>query len=178
VDPRAIFGLSVLGGFVAWGLFAACWVWPRLRTLPRERALAILVVPHAFRFVGLSFLVEGVVAPSLPRGFAVPAAYGDLGATLLAMLAMVALDRRWSWAIAVVWLLNLWGAADLLLAFVNGPRVGLTPSMLGAAFFIPTALVPGLLTAHALSFRLLFARAAQRRAVAAPGSLRFSSLFW
>jgi hypothetical protein len=168
VDPRALFGLSILLSFAASGLLAACHIWPRLRTLPRERALALLAVPHAFRFVGLSFLVPGVVAPSLPSGLAEPAAYGDLVATLLAILAMIALDRRWSRAVPILWLMNAWGAADLLLAYYNGLRLGLRPDMLGAAFFIPTALVPFLLTAHALSFRLLWAGAKQRRHVSSP----------
>ena len=39
---------------------------PRLLTLPRDDGLRLLVVPHAFRFVGLSFLVEGLVSPALP----------------------------------------------------------------------------------------------------------------
>jgi hypothetical protein len=168
VDARAAFGLSVLLGFAASGLLAACHGWPWLRSLPRERALAVLTVPHAFRFVGLSFLIPGVVGSSLPAGFAGPAAYGDLIATLLAMAAMVAFDRGWWSAIPLTWLMNALGAADLLFAFYRGVRVGLEPHMLGAAFYIPTAFVPFLLTAHLLSFRLLLAGATQRRHVALP----------
>jgi hypothetical protein len=56
-------------------------------------------MPHLFRFVGLSFLVPGVVSPELPRAIAVPAAYGDLGAAILALIATLALARRASWAI-------------------------------------------------------------------------------
>jgi hypothetical protein len=43
-----------------------------------------LVVPHTFRFIGLSFPVPVVVSPSPPQAFADPAAYGDLAAALLA----------------------------------------------------------------------------------------------
>jgi hypothetical protein len=46
---------------------------------------------HSFRFVGLAFLVKGVVSPELPAAFAVPAAYGDLIAAVLALLALAAL---------------------------------------------------------------------------------------
>src|SRR5262249_6350716 len=140
-------------------LFAALHVWPRLPALPRNDALALLVVPHAFRFVGLSFLVTGVVSPSLPAAFAVPVAYGDLITAFLALTAMVALARRWSWAVPLVWLMNAWGTADLVFATYRANLLGVdrVAGMLGAAFFIPTALVPMLLTAHALSFRLLLA---------------------
>jgi hypothetical protein len=46
---------------------------------------------HGFRFVGLAFLVKGVVAPELPAAFAMPAAYGDLIAAVLALFALAAL---------------------------------------------------------------------------------------
>jgi hypothetical protein len=154
-DVRVIFGLSTLLGFAAAALFAGYYVWPKLRGIPRDRALSILVVPHMFRFVGLSFLVEGVVSPELPARFAVPAAYGDMVTALLAMLAAVALHRQWSIARSLVWVMNAFGTCDLLLAFYNGGVNQLDPTLLGAAFFIPTALVPLLLAAHALSFRLL-----------------------
>jgi len=100
-------------------------------------------------------LVPGVVSPLLPAGFAVPTAYGDLGAGILAIVATIALANRASWAKSSVWLFNLWGAADFLLAFYDGPHVGLQPGMLGAAFFIVTAVVPPLLVTHALIFRLM-----------------------
>jgi hypothetical protein len=96
VDIQAIFGLSVLMSFVAFGLVTKLYIWPRLRILERDAALLPLVVPHTFRFIGLSFLVPGVVSPSLPSAFAAPAAYGDLVAAILAVAATIALSRRMS----------------------------------------------------------------------------------
>lgn len=108
-----------------------------------EPGLAFLVSPHMFlRFIGLSFLVPGVVSPSLKDGFAVPAAYGDLVAGILAILAAVALVKRASPAIAAVWLFNIWGAADLIFAFYEGVHLQIEPGALGASFFIVTAVVP------------------------------------
>ncbi len=156
MDVRAVFGLSVLMSFLAFGVVTTLYIWPRLRGLDRCAALVALVVPHTFRFVGLSFLVPGVVSPSLPPAFAAPAAYGDLVAAVLALAATLALSRRASWAIGLVWLFNLWGAADLLFAVYQGQvgvRIG--PGALGAAFFIPTTVVPPLLVTHGLIFWLL-----------------------
>jgi hypothetical protein len=114
------------------------------------------LMPHTFRFIGLSFLVPGVVSPSLPAAFAAPAAYGDLAAAILAVVATMALSRRASLATLLVWLFNVWGAADLLFAFYQGLfGVQLDVRMLGAAFFIPTAVVPPLLIIHGLIFWLL-----------------------
>jgi hypothetical protein len=73
---------------------------------------------RGFRFIGLAFLAKGVVAPELPAAFAVPAAYGDLIAALLALVALAAL--RSGVGIPLVWAFNLWGTADLLYAFYQG----------------------------------------------------------
>jgi hypothetical protein len=152
----AIFGISILMSFVSSGVLAKLYVWPRLRMMKREHALIPLVAPHMFlRFIGLSFLVPGVVSPSLPAAFAAPAAYGDLAAGILAIIATIALSKTASWAIAAVWLFNLWGASDFLFAMYQGPRIQIDPGALGAAFFIPTAFVPPLLVTHFLIFRLL-----------------------
>src|SRR5438128_656347 len=90
---------------------------PRARTMERDDALVALVVPHTFRFIGLSFLVPGVVSASLPSAFAAPAAYGDLVAAILAFVATISLSKRVSYATMLVWLFNVWGTADFLFAF-------------------------------------------------------------
>jgi hypothetical protein len=152
--PLAIFGISVGLSFVVWGIIAAQYLWPALRNLPRTSALRLLLLFHSFRFIGLAFLVPGVVSPNLPDAFARPAAYGDLIAALLALLALAGLRRRLG--IGMVWVFNLWGCADLLYAFYQGLiGVGIKPGQLGAAYFIPTAVVPLLFITHGLVFRLL-----------------------
>jgi len=162
----ALFGISILMCFVAFGLFSKVHLWPWLRARPTGDALRILLVPHTFRFVGLSFLVPGVVGPSVPSAFAVPAAYGDLIACGLAIASTVALSRDVSWALGLVWLFNLWGTGDLLLAFYHGLSTGLDAGALGAAFYIPTTLVPALLVIHVLIFRLLLELRSARRPAA------------
>jgi hypothetical protein len=156
MDVRAIFGIDMLMSSVSSVVAGMVYVWPQLRKIETERALAVLVTPHLFlRFIGLSFLVPGVVSPGLPAAFAVPAAYGDFFAGLLAIIATVALARRAAAARALVWLFNVWGAADLVFAGYQGRQVQLAPGALGAAFFIITVLVPPLLVTHALIFGLL-----------------------
>jgi hypothetical protein len=154
VPALAIFGISVALGFVAWGIVAAQYLWPALRSQPWAHALRPILVLHSFRFIGLSFLVPGVVSPDLPAAFALPAAYGDLLAAVLALLALAALPGRLG--IVLVWVFNLWGTVDLLHAFYQGVfGVGFKPGQLGAAYFIPTVVVPLLLITHGLVFRLL-----------------------
>jgi hypothetical protein len=153
MPPLALFGISVAFGFIAWGIFTAQYLWPELSRRSRAAALRPLLILHSFRFIGLSFLVPGVVAPELPAAFARPAAYGDLIAAVLALLALVTLRSRLG--IPLVWLFNIWGTADLLYAFYQGNSLAIEPGQYGAAYFIPTVIVPLLLITHGVVFRLL-----------------------
>jgi len=156
MDVRVIFGFSALMSFVSCVVIAQIYVWPWLRARARDQALVSLVAPNMFlRFIGLSLLVPGVVSPALPPAFAVPAAYGDFVAGILAITATIALAKHAFWAIAAVWVFNVWGAADLLFAFYSGLHAQLQPGTLGAAFYLLTAIVPPLLVTHFLVFGLL-----------------------
>jgi hypothetical protein len=116
---------------------------------------------HAFRFIGLAFLVPGVVSPDLPAAFANPAAYGDLATSLLALLSIATLGSRLG--TMIVWVFSIVGTVDLLNAFYQGNRLGMTPGQQGAAYFIPTVLVPLLLVTHGLVFRILIGTTAVRQ---------------
>src|SRR5262245_52857528 len=100
MNPQALFGISILMSFVSYVVIAILFVSPWLRTLNRNDALTRLVAPHMFRFIGLSFLVPGVVSSQLPAAFAIPAAYGDFVAAILAVIATIGLSKRSSWAVA------------------------------------------------------------------------------
>src|SRR5262245_66171996 len=106
MDPQALFGITVVMSFVSSAVAAMLFVWPHIRTMNRNDALVRLIAPHMFRFIGLSFLVPGVVSSRLPAAFAVPAAFGDLIAAVLAILATIGLSRRAGWSVASSWLFN------------------------------------------------------------------------
>ena len=151
MDIQAIFGLQFLLSLLAWGVTAGFLLSPRLAQLPQHEALLWLSVPHAFRHVGMVFLVPGVVDQPLPTQFAGPAAYGDLATGVLALFAIIALRSRWSVALVLVWLFNIVGTVDLANALRH---VDVAPRF-GAAWYIPTMLVPLLLVTHFLIFKRL-----------------------
>jgi hypothetical protein len=157
MNTHALLVLSALTSLVASVVAANLWIWPRLRLMNRIDALTPVVAPHMFlRTIGLSFLVPGVVSTSLPGAFAAPAACGDFVAAVLAIAATLSLAKRAAWAVALVWVFNVWGAADLLNAIYQANiRAKIDPGSLGAAFYIPTAIVPPLLVTHALIFLIL-----------------------
>src|SRR5216683_8427276 len=127
---RAFFGISVAFGFIAWGVVTQQYIWPALRSRRLADALRPVLLFHSFRFVGLAFLVPGVVSPNLPIEFARPAAYGDVATAVLALCAFATLRSRLG--MVLVWTFNAWGSADLLYAFYQGNRTQLEPGLQGA----------------------------------------------
>ena len=154
MDTQAIFGLQFFLSLVVWGVIAKWSVTPWLGTKSAHEALFWLTLPHAFRHIGMVFLVPGVVAQPLPDAFAIPAAYGDLVTGVLALLGLIALRTGWAGALALVWLFNIVGTVDLLNALRH---VNVAPNF-GAAWYIPTFLVPLLLVTHFMIFVRLLKR--------------------
>ena len=150
---QLIFFASILFSFIAWGVVTARYIWPELRLRPTAEALRPLLILHSFRFIGLAFLVPDVVSTDLPAAFAQGAAYGDTIAAALALVSLLLLPR--GAGIAMAWIFNVWGTADIVNAFYQGNASGLLAGQLGAAFFLPTFVVPLLLITHGLAFRIL-----------------------
>src|SRR5215472_13130709 len=123
------FFVSIAFSFIVWGIVAARYIWPELRRRERAEALRPLLILHSFRFVGLAFLVPGVVSPDLPVAFAHSAAYGDLIAATLALLSLLLLPS--AAGVAAAWIFSLWGSADILNAFYQANHTGLSAGQLG-----------------------------------------------
>lgn len=159
MDDRALFGLSVVLGLMAWAAVCVTYVWPWVSQKPFAEAARPLIMLHLFRFVGASFLIPGVAGAALSSDFAVPSAYGDLFAVVLAWVALATLRR--SGGVVSLWVFNVWGTLDLLFAFYKGTVGGdFQPSAFGATFYIPTLYVPLLFCSHFMLFALLLKQSA------------------
>ena len=166
MQSRLAFFVSIAFSFIAWGIVAARYIWPALRLRQRAEALQPLLILHSFRFIGLAFLVSGVVSPDLPSAFARSAGYGDIVAAVLAVLALISLPS--ASGVVIAWIFNIWGTADLFNAFYQANHAGLTAGQLGATYFIPTFIVPLLLITHGLGFQILL----QHQTLSAVGQSR------
>ena len=166
----ALFGISVAFGLAAWGAVAWQYLWPALRERSSPGNLKPILLLHGFRFLGLAFVIPGVVSPDLPAAFAEPVAYGDLISAVLALLALATLGTRSGALLA--WLFNIFGTADLLFGFYLGGRISLpdTQGLLGAGYFVLTAYVPLLFITHGLAFQILL-----RGKVAVPSRSKLST---
>src|SRR6202007_2943130 len=123
------FFMSIAFSFIAWGIVTARYIWPGLRFRQRAEGLRPLLILHRFRFIGLAFLVPGVVSPDLPSAFAHSAAYGDIIAAILALLSLLLLPS--AAGVGIAWIFNLRGSADLLNAFYQANHSGLLAGQLG-----------------------------------------------
>src|SRR5258708_35611438 len=156
MSRQIIFSLDVVLGYIAWLLCFSTYVWPRLKAMDSVNAQRSIATFHSFRFIGLVFLVPGVLGPNLPANFAEFAAYWDLATELLAILALLTVRVR-----ALFWVLvatfNIVGIIDLLLDYHHATNGGLSamPGQLGAAYVIPVIIVPALMITHVAAFYLL-----------------------
>jgi hypothetical protein len=112
------FFVSIAFSFIAWGIISARYIWPELRLRERAEALRPSLILHSFRFIGLAFLVPGVVSPDLPSAFVHSAAYGDIIAAVLALFSLLLLPS--AAGVAAAWIFSIWGSADILNANCQG----------------------------------------------------------
>src|SRR5215472_3908322 len=85
-----ILTLNLLFSTIVFAIAAKLYLLPMLPRLePRSVVLPILLL-HALRHLGLMFLAPGAVLPGIPEQFAYPAAFGDLIAAALALIAIAA----------------------------------------------------------------------------------------
>ncbi len=167
MESLQIFGLQFILSMIVVTLIAKWYVAPWLGEKPTHMALGILILPHAFRHIGLTFLTPVVVADAMPSSFAASAGYGDLASGLLAILAMIALRRNWGAALLLVWLFNITGTVDLL----NALRQAEAVPHFGATWFIPTFLVPMLFVTHVMIFARLLKKGEENTKSLQPQSI-------
>ena len=155
MSPETLFRIHLVFGYVAWLLCFGAYIWPRLKSMDRVEAQRAIATLHSFRFLGLVFMLPGVVG-NLPAGFATFAAYGDFATGLLAMMALLTVRIRplfWLFVVAF----NLVGVTDLIVDYYHAIQLDLPAiaGQLGATYAIPIIYVPLLMITHVVSFYLL-----------------------
>jgi hypothetical protein len=113
-----ILTVNLLFSTLVFWIAAKIYLIPRLHELrPRSVLLPILLL-HAFRHLGLMFLAPGGTYAGIAPQFAYPAAFGDLLAALLAVVAIPAVALNARGARLLVWVFNVEGSVDLIAAIV------------------------------------------------------------
>ena len=163
--------LSYAVAFVAFSLVGRWYLWPAINGRPPRSALPPLLLFASFRVNGLMFLMTGLVSPQLPKAFAVPTAYGDLTAAVLALLALWPLRAEMRAAVAMVWLFNIVGLLDLLYANIATFRENVDPTYLGTAYYLATLNVPAMVVVHVTIFAYLLSVSPRSRRTCSPSTI-------
>ncbi|MGH8498975.1 MAG: hypothetical protein ACRERV_09245 [Methylococcales bacterium] len=151
------FFISYAVAFIAFGLIGKWYIWPVVRDR-NLTALSPLLLYACLRVNGLMFLMPGLVSPDLPAAFAVPTAYGDLTAVILALIALWAIRRELAAAVPLVWIFNIVGVTDLIYANIATFTEQVDPAQLGAAYYLAVLNVPAMIVVHIIIFVYLSKR--------------------
>jgi hypothetical protein len=149
-----ILTVNLLFSTLVFWIAAKLYLLPRLAELDPRTVLLPILLLHALRHLGLMFLAPGAALPGIPLQFAYPAAFGDLLAAVLALIAIPAVAARARYAKLLVWIFNIEGTLDLILAISLATIFNAAPLM-GPAYWIPAFWVPALLVTHYITFIVL-----------------------
>ena len=157
------FFISYAIAFLVFGLIARWYVWPAVKDRPPALALMPLLLYACLRVNGLMFVMPGLVSPDLPRAFAVPTAYGDLSAAVLALLALACVRSGNILGIPLVWLFNIVGFLDLVYANISTFKDHVDPVWLGVSYYLAVLNVPAMVVVHVMIFVYLLRWQPRRR---------------
>jgi len=143
----------LLSTLVFW-VAARIYILPRLHEHKPQTVLVPILLLHSLRQLGLMFLAPGATSPGIPPQFAYPAAFGDLLAAILAFVALLAVLKNLKLSRLLVWIFNVAGTLDLILA-ITLATVYEASAYMGAAYWIPAFWVPALLVTHYITFLVL-----------------------
>src|SRR5262250_2686392 len=149
-----ILPLNLVANTVIFYVAARLYVLPLISRLRPQQILVPILLLHSTRHLGMMFLTRGATYPGLPPQFAYPAAFGDLVTAIIAFAAIPLVLRGSRLAKPIVWVFNVFGTVDLLVAITTGTIYNAVIGM-GGAYWIPAFWVPLLLVTHYITFVIL-----------------------
>lgn len=149
-----ILTVNLLFSTLVFWIAARLYVLPKLEECEPRTVLLPILLLHSLRHLGLMFLAPGAVYAGVPPQFAHPAAFGDLLAAVLALIAIPAVATRARGAKFLVWIFTIEGTLDLMAAIALATVYEAAPFM-GPAYWIPAFWVPALLVTHYITFLVL-----------------------
>ncbi|AJR03219.1 hypothetical protein [Siansivirga zeaxanthinifaciens] len=117
MDNFTIINLQALTGTIAIILGFKYWIQPRISKLSLHEALLPFVFYNAFRYLGLTFMAKEQFYDGFPTEFLTTVGILDFTTAILAIINAIALKNKWSFAIPLVWIFNIVGFGDLIIAF-------------------------------------------------------------
>ncbi|MGE5275614.1 MAG: hypothetical protein ACM3SU_01355 [Acidobacteriota bacterium] len=146
MNVKSALALAQLSSLVVFGLAAAWYLVPWLRTQSRARALTVLLWPHVFRYVALQVFAAQQAGFPISDSARDGILIGDLAGAVLALLAIAALRAGARWSTALAWALFVQTTYDTVAnvrAGIHEHLFGLAQgvSWLVVAFYVPVIVV-------------------------------------
>ena len=149
-----ILPLILLANTAIFYVAARLYLLPLIPRVQVQQILVPILLLHSMRITGMMFLDRGATYSGMPPEFAYPAAFGDLATAIIAFAAIPLVLRGSAFAKPIVWVFNIWGTVDLVVAVTRATIYG-APLAMGAAYWMPAFWVPLLLVTHYVTFVLL-----------------------
>lgn len=146
--------LNLLANTSIFYVAARLYLLPLVPHVEVRQILVPILLFHSTRHLGMMFLTRGATYPGLPTQFSHKAAFGDLLTATLAFVAVPLVLSGSGLAKPAVWVFNVVGTLDLLVAITTATIYNAPPAM-GPAYWIPSFWVPMLLVTHYVTFVLL-----------------------
>ena len=146
--------LNLVANTAIFYVAARLYLLPLVPHVEPQQILVPILLLHSMRHLGMMFLTRGATYPGLPSQFANKAAFGDLVTSIIAFVAVPLVLSGSGLAKPAVWIFNVAGTVDLLVALTTATIYNAPPAM-GPAYWIPAFWVPMLLVTHYVTFVLL-----------------------
>src|SRR5215472_10516378 len=111
-----ILPLNLMANTVIFFVAARLYLLPLVSRVRPQQILVPILLLHSTRHLGMMFLTRGATYPGLPPEFAYPAAFGDLITAIIAFVSIPLVLRGSGLAKPAVWVFNIVGTVDLLVA--------------------------------------------------------------
>jgi hypothetical protein len=147
--------LNLLANTAIFYVASRLYLLPLVPSVRPQQILVPILLLHSMRHLGMMFVTRGATYPGLPPQFATKAAFGDLVTAIIAFVAIPLVLSGSGLANPAVWVFNVVGTIDLLVAVTTATIYNAPPTM-GPAYWIPALWVPALLVTHYVTFILLF----------------------
>jgi len=149
--------LNLIANTAIFYVAARLYLLPLIPRVQPQQILVPILLFHSMRHLGMMFVTRGATYPGLPSQFAYKAAFGDLVTAIIAFVTIPLVLSGSGLAKPAVWVFNIVGTVDLLVAIATATIYNAPPKM-GPAYWIPALWVPMLLVTHYVTFILLWRR--------------------
>lgn len=157
-SPYLLVTVQSTMALIVYFLLAKHYLLPRLARHDFFAALAPLLLIQGFRFLGLSLLAPGQVAPTQNTEALTAMALGDLASAVVGVLAALAAYRRSAATVPLAWGLTVVGLADFAMIGYLVSTNGSLEQGLGFMWAALSLAAPVFLLSHVFIVRMLLTR--------------------